>query len=117
MKIEVQRVYTKRPTPRARRFLVDRLWPRGIRKEDLALDGWLKDVAPSEALRRWFGHDPDRWSEFTRRYGEELDQHPEAWMLLYKEAKRSRVILLFGAKDEERNNAVALRDYLEQKVL
>jgi uncharacterized protein YeaO (DUF488 family) len=116
MTIEVQRVYGKHAIRRGKRFLVDRLWPRGVRKADLPIDGWLKDVAPSDSLRRWFGHDPDRWGEFVRRYGKELDRHPEAWIPLDKAAKRGRLILLFAAKDEEHNNAVALRDYLERNM-
>jgi uncharacterized protein YeaO (DUF488 family) len=116
MSIEVQRVYRERPARRGRRFLVDRLWPRGVRKADLLLDGWLKDVAPSDELRRWFGHDPGRWDEFVRRYRRELDGHPEAWTPLRDAAKRGRVVLLFGAKDEEHNNAIALQQYLEKKL-
>jgi uncharacterized protein YeaO (DUF488 family) len=116
MTIEVRRVYSKHPIHRGKCFLVDRLWPRGVRKADLPIDGWLKDVAPSDELRRWFGHDPDRWGEFVRRYRKELDRHPEAWVPLGKAAKRGRLILLFAAKDEEHNNAVALRDYLERNM-
>lgn len=115
MSIEVQRVYDK-PLHRGRRFLVDRLWPRGVRKEDLPLAGWLKDVAPSDRLRRWFGHDPERWREFSRRYREELDDHPEAWQPLLDAARRGHLVLLYGAKDEEHNNAVALRQYLERRL-
>jgi uncharacterized protein YeaO (DUF488 family) len=116
MTIEVERVYGDHPQGRGRRFLVDRLWPRGIRKSDLPMTGWLKDVAPSDDLRHWFGHDPDRWPEFVRRYDEELDEHPEAWRPLEDAARRGRVVLLFGAKDEEHNNAVALKQYLEKKL-
>ena len=116
MSIEVQRVYGEPATRRGRRFLVDRLWPRGVRKEDLGLDAWVKEVAPSDRLRRWFGHDAARWDEFVRRYRAELDAHPDAWKPLRDAAKRGRVVLLFGAKDEEHNNAVALRDYLERKL-
>jgi uncharacterized protein YeaO (DUF488 family) len=116
MSIEIQRVYDEPAAHRGRRVLVDRLWPRGVRKADLALDAWMKDVAPSDRLRRWFGHDPSRWDEFVRRYREELDAHPDAWKPLRDAAKRGRVVLLFGAKDEEHNNAVALRKYLERKL-
>jgi uncharacterized protein YeaO (DUF488 family) len=118
MSVEVQRVYEREggAARRGRRFLVDRLWPRGVRSEDLALDGWLKDVAPSDRLRRWFGHDARRWDEFARRYREELDEHPEAWQALLDAAKRGRVVLLFSAKDEEHNNAVVLRQYIERKL-
>ena len=115
MSIDVQRVYDQ-PLHRGRRFLVDRLWPRGVRKADLPLAGWLKDVAPSDGLRRWFGHDPERWREFSKRYREELDEHPDAWKPLLGAAKHGRVVLLYGAKDEEHNNAVALRRYLERKL-
>jgi uncharacterized protein YeaO (DUF488 family) len=105
-------VYEKGAKPRGRRFLVDRLWPRGIKKDDLPLDGWLKDLAPSDELRRWFAHDPKRWKEFVKRYEKELDAHPDAVEPLRKAAKRGKVVLLYGAKDEEHNNAVVLKHYL-----
>jgi uncharacterized protein YeaO (DUF488 family) len=98
--------------PAGRRFLVDRVWPRGVSKDDLHLDAWLKDAAPSADLRTWFGHDPARWEEFRRRYGEELDAHPEAWAPLREAVRAGDVVLLFGAKDTEHNNAVVLRDHL-----
>ena len=98
--------------PPGRRFLVDRVWPRGVSKEDLHLDGWLKDAAPSTELRRWFGHDPGRWAEFRRRYTEELEAAPEHWQPLVEAARTGDVVLLFGAKDTEHNNAVVLRDHL-----
>jgi uncharacterized protein YeaO (DUF488 family) len=116
MSVEVQRAYEARGPHRGRRFLVDRLWPRGIRKDDLPLDGWLKEVAPSDALRRWFAHDPKRWAEFVRRYRAELDEHPDVWAPLRDAAERGRVVLVFGAKDEAHNNAVALRAYIEGKL-
>jgi uncharacterized protein YeaO (DUF488 family) len=116
MDIEVRRAYEEGAAGTGLRFLVDRLWPRGIKKAELHLDGWLKDVAPSDELRRWFGHDPRRWSEFSRRYGEELDEHPEAWTPLRDAAEHARVILLYGARDEQHNNAIALRQYLERKL-
>jgi uncharacterized protein YeaO (DUF488 family) len=115
MAIEVHRVYDAPAGRRGKRFLVDRLWPRGLRKVDLPLDAWLKEVAPSEGLRRWFGHDPERWHEFVRRYSEELDEHPEAWKPIRHAARRGRVVLLFGAKDGAHNNAVALKQYLERR--
>lgn len=96
------------------RFLVDRLWPRGVRKDQLELDDWLKDLAPSDALRHWFGHDPDKWKEFRRRYHAELDAHPAAVHRLVAAAGRGNVTLLFGAHDIEHNNAVALREYIER---
>ncbi len=106
------RVYDREALAEGRRFLVERLWPRGIRKADLGLDDWLRDVAPSTELRRWFGHDPERWEEFCRRYAAELDASPEAWQQLLAAARAGPVVLLFSARDEEHNNAVALRDYL-----
>ncbi|MGH3386025.1 MAG: DUF488 domain-containing protein [Nocardioidaceae bacterium] len=93
-------------------FLVDRLWPRGVRKTDLDIDGWLRDVAPSTELRRWFGHDPDRWEEFRRRYLAELQGNIGVAQPLVSAARHGRVILLFGAKDEQHNQAVVLREWL-----
>ena len=110
--IHVARVYDRESLPEGRRFLVERLWPRGVRREDLELDDWLRQVAPSTELRRWFGHDPERWEEFRRRYAAELDASPDAWQPLLDAARTGPVVLLFSARDEEHNNAVALRDYL-----
>jgi uncharacterized protein YeaO (DUF488 family) len=110
-RIEVARVYDDE-LPAGRRFLVDRVWPRGVRKDQLDLAGWPRDVAPSAELRRWFGHDPERWEEFRRRYTAELDAHPDAWRSLLDAARAGDVVLLFGAKDTEHNNAVVLRDHL-----
>ena len=109
--IEVVRVYDD-VRPPGRRFLVDRVWPRGVRAEDLALDGWLRDLAPSTQLRRWFGHDPERWEEFRRRYTAELDAAPEHWRPLLEMAQAGDVVLLYAARDTEHNNAVVLRDHL-----
>jgi uncharacterized protein YeaO (DUF488 family) len=109
-----KRVYDSVDAADGARFLVDRLWPRGVRKEQLRLDDWLKELAPSDALRHWFGHDPDKWNEFRRRYRAELDAHPAAVQRLAAAAERGNVTLLFGAHDIERNNAVALREYVEQ---
>ncbi len=116
MRIEVKRVYEKASAEDGLRYLVDRLWPRGLKKADVALDGWLKDVAPSDALRRWFGHAPARWGEFQQRYVAELDAKPEAWRPILAAARQRKVTLLFAAKDEQRNNAVALKQYLETKA-
>ena len=111
--IEVHRVY-EAGLPSGKRYLVERLWPRGIRKEDLRIDGWIREVSPSPELRRWFGHDPAKWTGFRRRYFAELDRHPEAWRPLLDAAARARVTLLFSARDEEHNSAVALKEYLER---
>jgi len=112
----VKRVYDKPAAQDGARYLVHRLWPRGVKKEALRLEGWLKQVAPSDALRRWFAHDPKRWEEFRGRYFAELNANAAAWKPLLKAAGRGRVTLLFGARDEQHNNAVALQAYLRTKV-
>jgi len=94
------------------RVLVDRLWPRGVRKAKAHIDLWLKDIAPSTALRQWFGHDPARWSEFRRRYRAELKRQPEVLAQLRKLARQRRITLVFGAHDERRNQAVVLKEVL-----
>lgn len=114
--IQVKRVYEKPAKSDGVRFLVDRLWPRGVKKGALQLDGWVKEVAPSDALRRWFGHTPEKWTVFQKRYFAELDQKREAWEPILEAARRGNVTLLFGARDAEHNNAVALRDYLTAKL-
>ncbi len=114
--IQLKRVYEAAGPEDGVRFLVERLWPRGVKKEALKIDGWLKELAPSDRLRRWFGHDPARWLEFRRRYFEELDRAAEAWEPLLAKARRGRVTLVFSARDAEHNNAVALKEYLESKL-
>lgn len=113
MSIAVKRVYDPPSRNDGYRVLVDRLWPRGLTKEDAALDAWSKELAPSAALRKWFGHDPARWEGFRHRYAGELDAAAEHWRPLLTQAARHRVTLLYGARDEEHNNAVALKSYLE----
>ncbi len=113
MSLAVKRVYDP-PSPKdGYRVLVDRLWPRGLKKADAALDLWVKEVGPSRELREWFGHEPTRWEGFRHRYAGELDTVPESWHALAEKARRHPVTLLFGARDEEHNNAVALKAYLE----
>jgi uncharacterized protein YeaO (DUF488 family) len=114
--IRVKRVYEAATKSDGKRFLVDRLWPRGVTRDAPRLDGWLKEVAPSDALRRWFGHAPERWEEFHRRYFAELDRKPDAYRPIIEAAQKGTVTLLFGAKDEAHNNAVALRDFLVAKL-
>ena len=97
------------------RILVDRLWPRGVSKADASLDDWTKEIAPSTELRQWFGHDPERWPEFQRRYRAELGQHTEALDRIRDLARSRTVTLVYGAHDQERNDAVVLRDVLLQK--
>ena len=94
---------------------MERLWPRGVRRDSLRLDCWLPDVAPSHELRRWFGHDPGRWPEFRQRYFAELDERPEAWRPLLAAAEVGDLTLLYSSRDRERNNAVALREYLRAR--
>jgi uncharacterized protein YeaO (DUF488 family) len=113
--IRVKRVYEKPEASDGSRFLVDRLWPRGLKKNDLALDGWFKEVAPSDHLREWFGHDPRKWQEFRRRYFEELSAKAETWAPILERARESTVTLLYGARDAEHNNAMALRDFLTER--
>ena len=115
--IRTKRIYDPPDVADGRRVLVDRLWPRGVRKEAAALTLWLKDIAPSPELRRWFGHDPARWAEFARRYRAELAANPAALARLGELARSGRVTLLYGARDAVHNHALvvadALRDYLE----
>lgn len=116
MKIQVKRAYAPATPEDGRRFLVERLWPRGVKKEALAIEAWLKDAAPSPALRQWFGHDPARWPEFLRRYGRELDNRPASWRPLLDAARQDTVTLIFSSRDTEHNAAIALRDYLARQV-
>ncbi|HYL49991.1 MAG TPA: DUF488 domain-containing protein [Stellaceae bacterium] len=111
-RVQLKRAYDP-PLPRdGMRVLVDRLWPRGVRKAKAHIDLWLKDVAPSTALRQWFGHDPARWSEFRRRYRAELKRQPEVLAQLRKLVRQRRITLVFGARDERRNQAVVLKEVL-----
>lgn len=114
--IRVKRVYDQHEPDDGSRFLVDRLWPRGMKKENLRMDGWLKAVAPSDALRRWFGHDPDKWDEFCLRYEAELESNAEAWLPVLDVARKRNITLLYGAHDIEHNNAVALRSFIKKKL-
>jgi uncharacterized protein YeaO (DUF488 family) len=114
--LALKRVYDKPEPEDGVRFLVERLWPRGIKKNALRLDGWLKDVAPSDALRRWFSHDPKKWTGFQQRYFAELDSHPEACEQIRSAARHGRVTLIYSSHDTEHNNAVALKEYLNARM-
>jgi uncharacterized protein YeaO (DUF488 family) len=116
MTIDLKRVYDPPATSDGRRILVDRIWPRGITKADLQIDAWLKDLAPSTELRKWFGHDPAKWDEFRKRYAGELEQRSEALEDLVEKARAGPLTLVFSAKDTEHNNAVALREHLERRL-
>jgi uncharacterized protein YeaO (DUF488 family) len=107
-------VYDKAEASDGSRFLVDRLWPRGLKKTDLALDGWLKEAAPSDRLRKWFAHDPRKWKEFRQRYFAELRVKAETWNPVLQSARKGNVTLLYAARDPDHNQAVALRDFLER---
>jgi uncharacterized protein YeaO (DUF488 family) len=113
--ITLERVYDKRSSKGGRHYLVERLWPRGVKKTSLHLDAWFKDVAPSTKLRQWFNHDPEKWNGFRRKYFAELDHAPEAWEPILRAARRGTVTLLYSSHDIEHNNAVALKEYLELK--
>ena len=114
MSIAIKRVYDAPAASDGERILVDRIWPRGLTKAKAQISAWLKDVAPSTELRKWFGHDPERWAEFRQRYLKELTANAEAAGDLKERAKHSRVTLVFAAHDAEHNNAVVLADWLER---
>jgi uncharacterized protein YeaO (DUF488 family) len=114
--IRLKRVYEKPARADGRRVLVDRIWPRGLKKEEARIDQWLREISPSTRLRKWFGHDPVRWKEFKERYAAELDDQREQVEQLAQEARKGTLTLLFGAKDSEHNNAVALKEYLQAKI-
>lgn len=117
MSIEVRRIYDSLGHDGSYRVLVDRLWPRGVKKEDTALDDWDKDVAPSDELRRWYGHDPDKFTEFAKRYRAELRHSPGAGAVreLLERSAHRRVVLLTATKDVERSGAKVLYDHLSRR--
>jgi uncharacterized protein YeaO (DUF488 family) len=114
--IGLSRVYDRDDGGEQPRFLVERLWPRGVRRADVRVTDWLKDAGPSGGLRRWFRHEPEKWDEFRRRYFAELDERPEAWARLVESARAGDVTLLYSSRDTEHNNAVALREYLHTRM-
>ncbi|MCZ2126584.1 MAG: DUF488 domain-containing protein [Anaerolineales bacterium] len=114
--IKVKRVYEEAEKSDGARFLVERLWPRGMKKEALKMDAWLKDAAPSADLRNWFSHDPLKWDEFQKRYQAELKANPEAWKPIVEAAKQGDVTLLYSAHDTEHNNALTLAAFLKKKL-
>jgi uncharacterized protein YeaO (DUF488 family) len=111
--IKIKRVYEPPEKRDGFRVLVDRLWPRGVSKSSARIDLWLKEIAPSDGLRKWFGHEPAKWAEFRKRYVHELAKQPEAVAQLKQQVGKGAVTLVYGAKDEHHNNAVALKEYLE----
>ncbi|TXI10837.1 MAG: DUF488 domain-containing protein [Rhizobium sp.] len=115
MTLHIKRIYEPADGEDGTRILIDRLWPRGVSKEDAHVDAWLRDVAPSTGLRQWFGHDPDKWDEFRRRYLAELRNNTTAIEELRRHIGQSAATLLYGAKDTEHNNAVVLRDFMSTR--
>jgi uncharacterized protein YeaO (DUF488 family) len=114
--IHLSRVYDYHTPVTGTAYLVERLWPRGMRRDDLRDVIWCKDVAPTSELRKWFGHEPAKWTEFQRRYARELDDNPDAWRPLLEASEHGDVTLVYSSRDREHNNAVALRDYLGAKL-
>jgi uncharacterized protein YeaO (DUF488 family) len=114
MKVKLKRAYEPAAKEDGFRILVDRLWPRGISKEKAAIGLWLKDIAPSTELRKWFGHDPEKWSEFQKKYRAELKQNKEPLEILEEHANKGPVTLIYAAKDEEHNEAQVLAKLLEK---
>ena len=112
MEIKIKRVYETPNKDDGKRILVDRLWPRGLTKKRARIDLWLKDIAPSTDLRKWFGHDPKKWKEFSKRYNEELKKNTKQIEMLENQVKKGTVTLLFGAKDAEHNEALLLQGFL-----
>jgi uncharacterized protein YeaO (DUF488 family) len=115
LKVEIKRVYADPGRADGTRILVDRLWPRGLSKERARVDLWLKDIAPSTELRKWFSHDPSKWTEFQARYRQELKSEADLLDVLKKKAAKGPITLLYGAKDEAHNEAVVLQSLLQQK--
>ena len=113
---KLKRAYEPASKDDGMRVLVERLWPRGLARAKLHLDAWLKEVGPTTELRQWFSHDPEKWSQFRRRYFRELDSRPESWRPILSAARRGTVTLIYSSRDEERNNAVALKEYLDAKA-
>ena len=111
--LKVKRIYETVASDDGKRVLVDRLWPRGIKKSDLKVDEWLKEIAPSDELRKWFAHDPSRWLMFKKKYAQEIGKKSDLVQRLRKESEREAVTLLYSAKDIEHNNAVALKEIIE----
>ena len=114
--LKTKRVYESAKTSDGVRFLVERLWPRGIKKEELKMKAWLKDVAPSPKLRKWFAHDPAKWQDFQRHYRAELESNPDTWKPILEAAKHGDVTLLYSARDTEHNSALLLQQFLEEHL-
>jgi len=114
--ILLKRAYDRASHADGERFLVERLWPRGIRKSALPLESWLKDIAPSTELRKWFNHDPAKWKQFQRRYRAELSTSPQVWEPLVQKARGGTITLVYSSHDVDHNNAVVLKEFLQEKL-
>jgi uncharacterized protein YeaO (DUF488 family) len=114
MAIRLKRAYEKPSRNDGKRVLVDRLWPRGVSKQEAKVDLWLKEIAPSSELRKWFRHEPEKWGEFKKRYFRELEKNPQALERLNEITGKGNVTLVFAATDEQHNNAVALKEYIDE---
>ncbi|MCW8408301.1 DUF488 domain-containing protein [Legionella sp. PATHC035] len=114
-KIKIKRIYEQAEPSDGCRILVDRLWPRGVKKEDARVDLWLKDTAPSHELRRWFDHKPEKWEEFQKRYAKELEDKEESLQTIIDKAKNQTITLLYSAQDEQHNNALALLELMRAR--
>ncbi|AUW46203.1 DUF488 domain-containing protein [Rhizobium leguminosarum] len=114
MALRIKRIYDPEDDKDGMRILVDRLWPRGLSKQDAAVDIWLKDIAPSPALRRWFGHDPAKWTEFQRRYRDELEKNPSVVEELKRQIQQADTTLLYAAKDVDHNHAIVLQRFVDK---
>jgi len=112
--IKIKRIYDPAFPGDGKRIYIDRLWPRGMKKEEVKIDEWLKDISPSDSLRKWFGHDPSKYAEFKKRYTKELEKHSEILERIRKEGKKETITLLFSAKDVEHNNATVLKEILSK---
>jgi uncharacterized protein YeaO (DUF488 family) len=117
MNIKIKRVYDDPAEEDGVRILVDRLWPRGLAKEKARIDIWLKDIAPSTELRKWFDHDPAKWNEFRQRYEEELRKDDKPALILKEHLKKGVVTLVYGAKDEDHNNAVVIKEFMSLEMM
>jgi uncharacterized protein YeaO (DUF488 family) len=114
--IRIKRVYDPSSPQDGLRILVDRLWPRGLSKEKAKVDLWLREIAPSNELRKWYGHEPDKWTEFKKKYLEEIEEKKAEFELLRKKARQGTVTFLFSSKEEKLNNAAALKEFVESKA-
>ncbi len=114
--LKVKRIYDPPSQDDGKRILIDRLWPRGLRKEDAHIDEWVKGIAPSDGLRKWFNNDPEKWSEFKKRFFSELKGRPDLVDGIVNAARKGTVTLLFGSKEERYNNAMALKEYIEARM-